>query len=357
MSSIPRDALNTSASKPGVIGEHPFGADVEDLDHARSVCRDAREVGAVEDGPLQCACLEERFLRPLSRRVVGADEQIADDALRLVAQRGDRDDGGQSAAVLAEVGQLVDVLDRPRRLEDERLEAGRDGRAELLAQRLRACDDLFRVGDVGGRVLIHEIRRREAEHPLGADVEDLDHSRGVRRDAREVRAVEDRALERARAQQRRDVPHLRTRDDRIGLSAPQGRHRNHRGEMLDRDRTARWSRSACRRCGSATEEGGSPRGARRRASTPCKMCSDLVPSAMQQRGAQVGRRTNVRESEAGLRANAGPTSSLFCGLESIFVALRDVHQRSTGAVLFLLHSIIGASGDALMWACRDFVVR
>jgi hypothetical protein len=84
MSSIPREALNTSASKPGVIGvpsstlsafgardhllrirdvgrrdlvhhlggrvaQHALGADVEDLDDALRVGGDAREVGAVED--------------------------------------------------------------------------------------------------------------------------------------------------------------------------------------------------------------------------------------------------------------------------------------------------------------------
>ena len=213
------------------------------------------------------------------------------------------------------------------------------------------------VGDVGGRVLIHEIRRRVAEHPLGADVEDLDHPCGVRRDAREVRAVEDRALERARAQQRRDVPHLRTRDDRIGLSAPQGRHRNHRGEMLDRDRTARWSRSACRRCGSATEEGGSPEGHGVAPSTRCKMCSGLVHSALQRSRDAVVRRTNVRESEAGSRANADPASSLFCGLVTIFVALRDVHQRSTGAVLFPCTRSSALLATPSCEACRDLVAR
>ena len=90
MSSIPREALNTSASKPGAIGvpssrlsalarattscgsemsagrdrvdhlaggvaQHPLGADVEDLDDALGVGGDARKIGAVEDRALQCA--------------------------------------------------------------------------------------------------------------------------------------------------------------------------------------------------------------------------------------------------------------------------------------------------------------
>jgi hypothetical protein len=85
---MPREALNTSASKPGVIGvpsstlsalgardhflrigdvgrrdlvhhlgrgiaQHALGADVEDLDDALGVGGDAREVGAVEDRVLQ----------------------------------------------------------------------------------------------------------------------------------------------------------------------------------------------------------------------------------------------------------------------------------------------------------------
>ena len=97
MSSMPREALNTSASKPGVIGvaeldaqrlgardhscgsemsagvilfdhlgggvaEHALGADVEDLDDALRVGGDAGEIGAVEDRVLQGAGLEQRLL-------------------------------------------------------------------------------------------------------------------------------------------------------------------------------------------------------------------------------------------------------------------------------------------------------
>ena len=98
MSSIPREALKTRASKPGVIGgpelraqrsgardhflrvgdvgrgdlvhhfgggvaEHFLGADVENLDHALGVGGDAGEVGAVEDGALQGAGLDDGFFR------------------------------------------------------------------------------------------------------------------------------------------------------------------------------------------------------------------------------------------------------------------------------------------------------
>ena len=88
MSSMPREALKTSASKPGVIGgceleaqrlgardhflrigdvgrgdlvhhvggrvaQHALGADIEDLNDAFLVGGDAREVGAVENRVLQ----------------------------------------------------------------------------------------------------------------------------------------------------------------------------------------------------------------------------------------------------------------------------------------------------------------
>ena len=62
----------------------------------------------------------------LARGIVGADQQIADDASLRVAQCGDRDHRREAAAVLAEIGQFVDVLDPARRLEDQRLEARRD---------------------------------------------------------------------------------------------------------------------------------------------------------------------------------------------------------------------------------------
>ena len=166
MSSMPREALKTSASKPGRnrraeldaerlgardhflrigdvgrrdlvhhlgggVAEHPLGADVEDLDDALGVGGDAREVGAVEDRALQRAGLEQRLFRLLARGVVGADQQVADDGVLRVAQRGHRDHRREAAAVLADVGQLVDVLDAARGLEDQRLEARRNRGAEL----------------------------------------------------------------------------------------------------------------------------------------------------------------------------------------------------------------------------------
>ena len=55
----------------------------------------------------------------LARRVVGADEEVADDGLLRIAQRGHRDDGGETTAVLADLGELVDVFDPARGLEGE----------------------------------------------------------------------------------------------------------------------------------------------------------------------------------------------------------------------------------------------
>src|ERR1700688_4666848 len=96
MSSMPREALKTKASKPGVIGvesstqglgprdhflrignigrrdlvhdvdgrvaQHAFRADVEDLDDALRVRGDTREVGAVENCVLQGPGLEQGLL-------------------------------------------------------------------------------------------------------------------------------------------------------------------------------------------------------------------------------------------------------------------------------------------------------
>ena len=137
----------------------------------------------------------------LTRGVVGPDEQIPDDDLLRVAQRRDGHDGREPAPVLADVGQLVDVLDPARGLEDEGFEPRRDRRRELQAQRRGARDQLLWVGDVGRRDLVRHVGGRVPEHPLGADVEDLNDPFRVGGDAGEVRAVEDGALERARLQQ------------------------------------------------------------------------------------------------------------------------------------------------------------
>nr|WP_168202807.1 MULTISPECIES: hypothetical protein [unclassified Tardiphaga] len=77
------------------------------------------------------------------------------------------------------------------------LEARRDRGCELDAERLGAGDQFLRIRNVGRRNLVHHVGGGIAEHPLGADVEDLDDALGVGGDAGEVRTVEDRALQRA----------------------------------------------------------------------------------------------------------------------------------------------------------------
>ena len=179
----------------GGIAEHPLGADVEDLNDALGVGGDAGEVGAVEDRALQGSRLEQRFFRQLACGVVGADQQIADDGVLRVAQRRDRHHRREPAAILADIGQFVDVLDPARGLEHQGLEARRDRGCELDAQRLGARDQFLRIGNVGRRDLVHHVGGRVAEHALGADVEDLNDALGVGGDAGEVGAVEDRALQ------------------------------------------------------------------------------------------------------------------------------------------------------------------
>src|ERR1039457_5200328 len=116
MSSIPREALKTSASKPGVIvvassalnsparaitscgseisagvilfitsiaveANLPLAADVEDLKNALRIGGDAREVGAIKYRALQGARLEQRLFRLLARGVIGADQHVTDDGV------------------------------------------------------------------------------------------------------------------------------------------------------------------------------------------------------------------------------------------------------------------------------------
>ena len=146
--------------------------------------------------------LEQRLFRLLARGVVGADQQVADDGVLRVAQRRDRHHRRKAAPVLADIGQLVDVLDAARGLEDQRLERRRNRDGELDAQRPGAGDHFLRIGDVGRRDLVDHLGGGVAQHPLGADVEDLDDALWVGGDAREVGAVENRALQAGRFKQR-----------------------------------------------------------------------------------------------------------------------------------------------------------
>ena len=131
----------------------------------------------------------------LSDGVVGAYQQVADDGVLGVAQGRDGDDRGETAAVLAYVGQFVDVFDPPGRFEHQRFESRRDGSRKLEAQRFRARYHFARIGDVRGSDLVHHFRGLVTQHAFRAYVEDLDDAFRVRRYARKVRAVEYRALQ------------------------------------------------------------------------------------------------------------------------------------------------------------------
>jgi hypothetical protein len=176
----------------GGVSEHALGPHVEDLDDPLRVGCDAGEVGAVEDRALQGTGLGQRLLGELARGVVRADQEVADDGALRVAQGRDGDDRGKTASVLADIGELIDVLDPARRLEHQSLEARRDGGRELGAERLCARYHLLGIGDVGRRDLVQDLGGRVSEHALGPDVEDLDDPFRVGRDAGEVGAVEDR---------------------------------------------------------------------------------------------------------------------------------------------------------------------
>jgi hypothetical protein len=58
-----------------------------------------------------------------------------------------------------------------------------DARAKFGAQRLGAQNPFLRIGNVGGRDLIDDLGRQVAQHPLGADIEDLDDAVRVRGNA------------------------------------------------------------------------------------------------------------------------------------------------------------------------------
>ena len=97
----------------------------------------------------------------------------------IVAQGSDRHDRREAAAILADVGQFVDVLDTARGFEHQGLEAWHDWGVELDAQRLGPHDHFLRVGNIGRGDLVHHVGGRVAQHALGADIEDLNDAFGV----------------------------------------------------------------------------------------------------------------------------------------------------------------------------------
>src|ERR1051325_1714317 len=181
----------------GYITEHAFSAYIEDLNDASLVGRDAGEVGAVENRILQRAGFNQGLFGLFACGVIGADQQIADDRAVIVTQRRDRNDCRKAAAVLANVGQFVDVLDPARGLKNQRLEAWGNGGGQLGAQGRGARDDFLRVGNIGGGDLVDHVGGYITEHAFSAYIEDLNDASLVGRDAGEVGAVENRILQRA----------------------------------------------------------------------------------------------------------------------------------------------------------------
>ena len=144
---------------------------------------------------MQCTCLEQRFFSLLAGSVVCADHQVTDDVVLRIAQRGDRHDRREAAAILADVGQFVDILNTARSLEDQGFETGRNGCGEFNTQSPGALDDFMRVGNIGRCDLVHHIRGLVAQHALRTDIEDLDDTLLVSGDTGKVGAVEDGALQ------------------------------------------------------------------------------------------------------------------------------------------------------------------
>jgi hypothetical protein len=150
-------------------------------------------------------------LDALAGGVVGADQEVADDPAVIVAQRRDRHDRREAAAVLANVGELVDIFDSSRSLEHQRVETGRNRRPQFRAERVGAGNQFLRVGNIGRRDLVENVGSRVAEHPFRANVEQLDDALVVSGDAREVRTVEDGVLQRARLEECFLAAHVGTR--------------------------------------------------------------------------------------------------------------------------------------------------
>ena len=90
----------------------PLGPGVPARDAAARVEHDDGAVGdALDHQPEAFLGPAQLFLHLLARGVVGADQEVADDPAADVAQGGHRDDGREARSVLADVGQLVLVLD------------------------------------------------------------------------------------------------------------------------------------------------------------------------------------------------------------------------------------------------------
>ena len=160
------------------------------------------EVGAVKDGVLQGAGLEKGLFGFFTGGIVRTDQQVPDDRIFIITEVGDGNHCGKAAAILADVGQVVNVFDAAGSLQHQGLEPRCDLRSELDAERGDWRGDFLRVGDVGGGDLVGDFRGGVTEHALRTHVENLDDSLGVGGDAEEVGTVENGALQRACLEER-----------------------------------------------------------------------------------------------------------------------------------------------------------
>ena len=134
-------------------------------------------------------------LNRFARSIVRADQQVADDNVLLVPQSRDGNNRRKPAAVLANIRQLVNVFDAARCLKDQRVKPGRNKRPQFRAEGFCARDHFLCIGNIRRGDFIDHFRRRVAEHPLRADVEDLNHAVGIGRDTGEIGAVKNSALQ------------------------------------------------------------------------------------------------------------------------------------------------------------------
>ena len=134
-------------------------------------------------------------LNLFARCIIGADQQITDDGVLCIAKRRNRHNCRESAAILADLRQLVDVFDTSRCLKDQCIKARHNRNSKFSAQQLGTRHKLLRVGNVGRCDRVYHLSGRVAQHVLRADVEDLDDALRVGGNTRKIGAVEDCALQ------------------------------------------------------------------------------------------------------------------------------------------------------------------
>ena len=192
---MPREALNTRASKPGVIGvpsssaqrlgardhflrignvgrgdlvhhvggrvaQHALRADIEDLDDALGVGGDAREIGAVENRVLQGARLEQRLFGLFARGDI--TQNAGEVTLAAQPHFADRYLQRENAAILAPAHDLASEADGARLI----------ARTVILEGTIALVP--IKLGYQQAEVLPDEFGGGIAKHLLGGRVDGLD---------------------------------------------------------------------------------------------------------------------------------------------------------------------------------------